>query len=501
MTDYWCTEAGAGSQDGSDIDNAWSISGVNQTTIAQNRLLLSGSFTKQFSVSSNANGASGSPTIIEGTNNASIAGVTGSGILYGGARSYITLRNISSTGHTAHGLQLASQTNAHTGLTFEDCIFANNTQHGFNYLVGTGGTSTLTDIEFQRCQFNSNGGEGLHLRIQDDSDASSLMTNIIVEHCEANSNPNRGFYIRGEQNNDTAHSSYFQFNYNVAKNNGSDSSGGGCSLGGFGGNGWGAVSVRHNVSSNNPGTAGGLNLFYFQYADVAWNQCNTNVSTGVDGNGILLDHGSNNVRIYGNECSNNDGVGTNAGSAIMILDNQNIEVYGNWGDGNKCGLFCGGAGSHSAVVAYHNTFSDCQDYGLVVSGNWTENNQLTVQNNIFTASNVGTDILKEATAGAITEQYNIFYNFLTSPETFGTGTVDQAPQLGIRNYLPATSPAAQAGSEVTDADGLPYLGADGRRFFSPPSMGAYEIKGAGCRRGHTRQGAASLGGTDEGRAK
>jgi hypothetical protein len=428
------------------------------------------------------NGSAGSPITWQ---NFTSTTASGSGVFMN--KDYQTFDNVTLDSCAANGMAISAAAETHTNLIINNCNFSNNGTDGLRWLVSVADRiCTLTDITVTNSTFNGNGESGFHVRVQDNAHITSIITRLTMTGNTANNNGVFGFRVQGERINSAltpptatvlARSVDLTFNSNNASGNGAGSSGGGMTIQGFGSSAsaYGTVEIKDNISSNNNGPAGGLNVFYHQYARVYNNICNGNTSTTIDANGILIDHENDEIQVYNNVCHDNVlALAVNAGCGIMILDSTNVDVWGNWCDGNNNGLFVGGNGVNQVAYSVtNNTFTNCVSRGMYLDNQFDQANELIVKNNVFTGVSGGTHtgIEEEATPTTWAEDYNYVNGFTTLGVTLGSNSSTDEPDIDTAGRPTATSPLTGAGTTTiapatNDFEGYP--------FRSAPSIGAYE---------------------------
>lgn len=357
------------------------------------------------------------------------------------------------------------------GLDFIFCQ-GNGGGSGLRWVSNSASLSTMTGLLISGCTFNGNTFDGISLMMYSNTNPATAMTDIVIEgnSCLNNApvSPGHGLRVRADTLVGTQRSggNLQLYDNQITGNGNGDSNSGGCALGGFIG-----ADVYLNNSSSNTGAIGGFDLFWLQGANVYDNTCNDNTGGTIDANGILLDHGNDQVRLYRNECSRNTlGTGENTGYAIMVLaDNTNIDIWANYGDGNYRGLAFIGAGTPANVVAYNNTFTGCLNAAYRVSDGWGAANELDVRNNIFTG--VGPVAVVESAPPAYTEDYNEYDGFTAEGRTLGANsTFGVDPDLNANGYTQTSSPGYNAGDFVTGFHDT-ELDQNGFTFKNPPDIG------------------------------
>ena len=488
MTTYYVNpQTGGGSPGGSGTAaSPWNGFGnVNWTTVGGGGNELTGSdqtFDESLTPPVAANGVSGDPTIIR---NMRIEMSSASTNIFLPPREYITFQNIVCSGASGatRGLGISSvDGNAPVGVSFVDCDFSDHTgDDGVRWLVSaTGAVATLTDFTFTRCTAHRNAETGFHFRIENDAGVGVGIDGLTFTDCQADDNDKFGFRILGELEDPSpadptstslqSRSTDFSFLRNRASGNGSGDAGGGMALGGFDGD----VEVASSTSSSNNGPAGGINCFHFDGARVHGNTCNSNTSTTIDANGILMDHENINCRVWNNECSYNSlDIADNAGYGIMVLDCSSLVVEGNYGVGNRGAFYFGGVGIDQAdVTVRNNTFVQCTDRAVTVAAAWDVNGALTLQNNIMSGSGDAA-FVEDGGIGTYTEDYNVVHGFTAPGITLGGNDLTDDPLVQSDFALASGSPARSVGTWIAGArayDDLPLP--------PTPDIGAVQDRGS-----------------------
>lgn len=238
--------------------------------------------------------------------------------------------------------------------------------------------------------------------------------------------------------------------------------------------GFGANDIYNNWCSGLNGLTGFCNPLYGTYR--IFNNYAENISTtGIDGCGVLPDHGCHDTVVFGNEFRDIHGDGAAAYSAtgfgILILDASNITCYGNLIVNCKVGIGFGNKTSISSGISqssnlFNNTFVNCADNGVYLVGG-ADNTANIVRNNIFTAS-IAVPAVQVDSAAWTGESYNCFSGF-SAPvaHTLAASTKVADPQLDS-DYRPVLADYIQAGVYLGGTDFY------GKRFHNPPTLGGVD---------------------------
>ncbi len=106
-----------------------------------------------------------------------------------------------------------------------------------------------------------------------------------------------------------------------------------------------SLTLEGNISCYNgkTNTLGGLWVGDTTSASISKNISNFNTTSGIDGNGILIDRGCRDIDVQHNTCEGNKGSSEfNSGAGIMCLDGDNLLLYKNILSGNKYDIWHGG---------------------------------------------------------------------------------------------------------------------------------------------------------------
>jgi len=468
MADFFVSQSGAGSTDGSSPANAQAIGSVTWSSHPGNDVYLLGLITTGVNV--NADATEGNEIVIRGDGaTPGVITVTGAyGILFAG--DWIILKNITVTGCSTYGIKIASAVDV-TGSTIDNCEITDNVQRGISYLQSSGTAKTLDQLTITDSTITGSGYEGIRVTIEAAGAASDKITNLTITGNTITGNG--GTLYAGIRVGDSGHVSAINETLVIDNNTVSSNRGiGGVLIIGFTDTSY-VSSFSGNTCNGNLGVLGGMNIQVSAYFTIENNTCNNNeADEGIDGHGLLIDDGCDNIICRHNSCSGNvgySGADITSGAGIMVLSVTNGEIYGNLGTGNRIGMILGGASAHTSTRIYNNTFVNSTHYGFI-AGDAMADDVVEIKNNIFTGDsdgfyvNTGTD--------QTDEDYNIFYGFdtPTTNHTLGTNTLTSDPLLDA-NYKPTVdSPAYEAGifvSSIKDYQGRPY--------HIPPTIGAYEF--------------------------
>lgn len=334
--------------------------------------------------------------------------------------------------------------------------------------------STLTRLTIRGNRFTGCDAERavIQLRLEEGANASASMADIVVADNTFRSCPTLGVEIialaYGQNSGLRVTGNKF---YDMTNTDAAFNLGGAMGVGGFGPSltpGFGANVIARNEGYRLTGPSGFLNTFYGTYR-IFDNYGEDIVASQADGNGILVDHGCDNVlmysnhfrRVIGNEAAENSGCG------FMILDATNTTAYGNIVDGCKIGLYIGNKRevTQSSNI-YNNTFKDCSYAGVLALSTAHKLGHL-IRNNIFTAARAIPSV-KIAGGGLTGESGNRFHGFgAASEHTLHATSLEADPQLDSYNR-PQAAHCKRAGA---------YLGGKdftGKHFYNPPNIGAMD---------------------------
>lgn len=264
---------------------------------------------------------------------------------------------------------------------------------------------------------------------------------------------------------------------------------------------------RNEIAYNNfdglQGISGGVNCFTGSY----WIHNNTlrNIETrsgAVDGNGILVDHGSHDTLVEQNIVQGAAGsTAQNSGMGLGVIDAKKTLFRANMCMDVKVGLMITDASSYPPYYAVTdqqtdavgNTFVRCKYQGMLHGAEQSAGFS-TVSQNVFTGTGeaIGTQGTAITSGGysiwwinklapLLAETENTFYNFAFGAWDWGGGTSGAADSLDVTD---------STDDPTVDADGRPHSGSPlihagthtgyrnditGRLRHNPPTVGAYEF--------------------------
>jgi hypothetical protein len=235
-------------------------------------------------------------------------------------------------------------------------VVKNNGNHGIRvrFTQATGGTSTAKDLEISDNEIMDNKNDGItvvhdYVNVKD---PLPLINNIKIKGNLIYRNAG-GILLWG-----------------ISSENGK----------------YGDNVIRQNECCYNKGAAGGMNIFASRYIDIYENKCDGNSPNeeGIDGNGILVDHGNSHIRIYKNELRNNHGTSgvDNSGAGLMVLDSSDILVCKNTIGYNKIGIYIGGKGVSANIVIIDNDILNNYGYNYYVD-TVADDYSITLDNNLI----------------------------------------------------------------------------------------------------------------------
>ena len=443
-----------------------------------------------------------------GPNPGTIAFTTGNFFLQIG-RSYTTLEDLPIVANTRNCIYLFSA-NALTGVTIQRCTLTGGTGGPIISVDASNGQShvdlTIDDNDFiggsgaslggaiswtvaasglplsnlNRVTIKNNRFTGcaaaravIQLRLENLVNGAANMADIIVTDNTFRDCPTLAMEIYGpsEYGRNTGIRVTDNKFYDMTANDEVFNIGGAIGIGGFAPSltpGFGDNVIARNEGYRLTGPTGLANLFYGSY-QVYNNYGEDIVASQADGNGILIDHGCDNVAVYGNRFKRVIGnpATENSGCGLMILDATNITAHSNIVDGCKIGIYVGNKLTGQSCNIYNNTFRDCS-YAGVLATSTADLTTFLSRNNLFTA--VGScPSVKCATATWAGESYNCFHSF-TAPvnHTLSGTTLTIDPSLDERHGC-STGTVVGKGTPIGS-----YLDVYGRAFNSTPSIGAVE---------------------------
>ena len=232
---------------------------------------------------------------------------------------------------------------------------------------------------------------------------------------------------------------------------------------------FGENDIYNNWCSGLHGLTGFCNPLYGTYR--IFNNYAENISTaGIDGCGVLPDHGCHDTVIFNNEFRDIHGDGastyTATGFGILVLDAINITCYGNLIVNCQVGVGFGNKGPGQSSNIFNNTFVNCALHAAYLVGGANNTTNL-VRNNIFTTRN-SLPAVKVDSAAWTGESNNCFYGFgVPVAHTLAASTITGDPQLD-NSYRPLADAIKRKGV---------YLGGKdfyGKQFYNTPNVGAVE---------------------------
>lgn len=488
-------------------DIVWGVSGVS----AGDTLYFCGNHAYSSTISLGLSGAaSGTETIIDGncpsdpgmvefSNTAvwniqrpyfNIRNITASStnnIFYHNLTNNIEYDNLTVIGGTTGILFPANVNGTSSNITITNSDFSGQSASSIRWLVLGSNDTVINNIVISDNTFTNVGAGGVELRSDTVSGENAVLSGVTVtdntfSNCTS-------ICIRVMDYENTAF--YGWSRVNIQRNT-VDSAFGAMAVGGFGASDFGDNIIAGNTATNLTGATGGINVFHIEYLDVYDNVVSSSTTDTIDGNGVLVDHGNNHVRVHHNyfsDLAGKDGI-PYSGVGVMVLDSTNVDVYHNVGDGNKQGLWVAGVtfatGTPDIINLYNNSFTNNTDSGLYIamSADNVKISALTVKNNILTGdgSGIGLNDLSTGGGDSIWDN-NILYNFSTWYANHASGTSDILADPLLVNgtgsfststdyMLQATSPAIDVGS-TTDSLSSDYAG---NSIYGQIDIGAYEYQ-------------------------
>lgn len=417
---------------------------------------------------------SGSAYLVTNNSNVSLRNltITGNGVFHNANKINVDYTGCEFSGG-AYGVAVGATNNGvTTGITFDSCDFHDFTGTGQSgaislliYATGANYTATgwtITDCTFHDCTASDNV---IHIRSESDTTAVSF-GDITISGCSFEDC--RGFPIRIVNDAGTPTNGAVTITDNIFTNCTEQSAGnGGNQIYGT------VITISGNMLNGVHGAGGGFNVFYGTEVMIEDNHIE-DVTTGtIDGNGILIDHGNDNVTVRRNtikNCTGKSGV-SNSGCGVMILDATNVQVYSNTIEGGRVGLWVSQAnGKTQSAQIHHNTVVGPTVYGMYV-GQYATRAAIVAKNNVFTGS--VPFVYDQTTGGWTGEDYNVVYGMTASTNhTDGAHNITSDPLLSS-DYKPSSaSPCIGAGVYVlpgaTDYRGLAFR-------HDAPSIGAFEM--------------------------
>lgn len=362
-----------------------------------------------------------------------------------------------------------------------------------------GGTSTLTRLKIRNNLFidcNSSGAcfSVMQLRSEQNVGAGTTITDL-----EIDGNVFRNY--RGSAIRVHAYLAQNSNNYGVFKGvkvrNNEFYDGAEAVTAGFGGGmsvanfapsttfGWGANEISGNKGYRLKGAVGGVNIWYGTF--YVANNYFEDLSTGtIDGNGVLVDWGCDDVLVVNNRFKNLTGKAGvfNSGCGIMVLDSTNVRCYGNVGENMRIGLFIGDQNSPSRQSArlHNNTMWGCTEHAIYLTHNVAVAS-VSMYNNTFQGT--GYKVYNATTNASVwsLENYNNFDGFAlgTFQHTLGANDMSVAMAPIVRSdgslKVPSTATLATVGTDNPLATSGTYVGGvtlrNGRLRPGYTPIGAY----------------------------
>jgi len=435
------------------------------------------------------NAAAGNSILVRGyTNVSNLAFFSGNTSAIFIAGSYVTIDNNRITGGV-RGVEIQNSS-AKNNITISNNTLSGITNYGILYEYNDAAIRNLDDITISDNSITAETN-GIRLRYSA-SDAGSIFQRITISGNTLAVTSNAGLIIQS--------GGVATINKDISIRDNTLSGGtGGIAVYGFGASSdaYGINTISGNSIDSVVGVTGGINLFYSQYVDIYENTI-SNITTGsVDGNGILIDHGNDNIIIKRNVINNLAGNGVvNSGIAIMILDSTNIEAYANKCLDTYMGVYYSGDGPHTNIDVHDNVFARVALHGIYIDDAMDDGDDTTTRNNIFTGTLTGGGYkcYREAAADAQTVDYNCFDDFDNNyfTQAAGANDVNTDPlfvSAGDDNFnLKSNSPCIDTGDNavLTGASSIYSLNDillwDGSSVVAPGEtvdMGAYEYVGGG----------------------
>lgn len=503
----WHVRPGAshsGTRDGTSYATAWGgwseivwgASGVTDT----DRLEVHGPHAYASNISVGAHGAASEAERVTITGLSSV-GDNGSIVFSGSAflqntRPYTTITELDITAGTSNCLfvQAAATNSNYVGNIFRtsdsiaialysvngqnhaDVLIDQNTFYGASsntgsgaaigwFVSATGAVSTLTGVTITRNTFSQfNAGKAvIHLRAEDDTDASSAAVDLVISNNTFDRCLGPLIWAANDRTTVGINSGLRIFE-NTVIDCGENASG----AGGFGMlRAWADAEIYENIVRGIGGTVGFANVFYGSYR-IYKNDVSDITTTGIDGNGLLFDHGAVNCAAWGNKFRRIVGsAAVNSGCGIMVLDATGVVVTGNDIADCKWGIHLGAAGGGQGCSIVFNTITGCAD-GAVYAVSTADLDNCDVKYNIFTGDGYSVyDLTAVSWSG---EDYNCMHGFSdgASSHTLGENDITDDPLLDAANRLTENSPCRSAGIYIP---GARHFG--GKRLRSVPDMGAH----------------------------
>lgn len=473
MTDYFVSQSGAGSEDGSSAANAWAYADIPWGTVANNVLYIVGTITSNFSVGAHGSN-SVTPLQIRGDypgNAGDVDVASGNAVTIPGNtnRNHTHFYGLSVNSANSNGFRIQSGVGL-VGRRWYNCTSSGNGSSGFSFQNTSG--HDYTDIVMDGCTISSNGLYAVSCIIPNGN--SQSYTDWTIQNCTANLNASDCFRITPEAGNQVATIDNFVFYNNKMYNNGMTNGGRGLRFGaathlhntgngalityntaignGKDGNQGGGLDIRscagdpagsigdtdqcyiaYNRACGNHGENGGINVYGALNGVVEWNVCNDQYVSEtdnaapngpvIDGNGIIMDANSDHMECRYNSCSRNKGSSAvNSGAGIMVLfDTLEVHVHHNWGYGNKYGLWSQSNTTQEDILFENNTFLECEEDGFRY-GNPGDPQENILRNCLFTGvsgSDWGIENVNAVNLGY--EDYNLFYGFDSGASTSNGG--------------------------------------------------------------------------------
>jgi hypothetical protein len=420
----------------------------------------SATFVENFAAGTDDAGDSGGDIIIRGRDGDSITiqPLTGTAML---VRDYTQVSNLTITSPNQIALQLVGNNididgntiRGYTrGVEIQNAAARNNynitnntirgeTLQGFFFEYNDAAARDLTDVYVDGNTFEACGSHAIRLKYTADDAGSALKRITITDNIFEGPSTNDNIVLQ------TAATDYPNEDIVITGNTSIQGAAGFAGIYGFGSStsNYGKNLISNNNIAGTTGATGGINIFYNQYLEVSINTIDGLTTASIDGNGILVDHGNDEIRIWRNKVLNASGnSAVNSGCAVMVLDSTNVSIVDNIGDSNYMGMFFSGDGVHTEITAYHNIFTNTGLHGQYFDDALDDGNDVTSRNNVFIASsgNAGTGCYREIGADVQTADHNIYYGFGSDYFTQSAGEGDSLinPQLDS-DYYPTVDQA------------------------------------------------------------
>lgn len=209
-------------------------------------------------------------------------------------------------------------------LMISNNVIEKNGNHGIRIWFRPPATrsSYLVGAQILGNRVSGNGGDGIVLVHQgaNEEDPRPVLSNVIISDNRVDHNTG-GIAVRG-----LTASTYFA-----------------------------SSKISGNTIRDNRGVTGGINIFWSRGVLISSNEICCNHTDRIDGNGILLDHGNQDIRVIGNTIRSNDGNRIpNSGAGVMVLDDKNILIENNTIRNNWVGIFLGGRRPARNIVIRNN---------------------------------------------------------------------------------------------------------------------------------------------------